>query len=151
MESLRARADARLEAALERAAVEDPRPYFRDRLRLLRERNPQTYEAARRHFEEEVLPRVASEDSDPIAEWFEYGLRLADWTAPGTVYAIDATGRARAYSPPLDPGSLVLHVPDDAREPALILSLPRSASAAQQATCDLLVRGRVAPSDATGR
>lgn len=146
MQTDRARADARLEAALDRAGVEDPRPFFRERLRLLKERNPRVYEEARRHFETEVLPRVAMEDSDPIAEWIEYGRRLGEWTAPGKTYAIDATGRARTYAPPLDPGHLVLHIPDDTHEPALILSMPRAPSLPQQATCDLLVRGRLARS-----
>lgn len=147
MESLRVRADARLEAALERDAVCDPRDFFRDRLRLLKERNPAAFDEARRYFAEEVLPRVAAEDSDPVREWFEYGRKLAELTAPGQLLEIDASGRARTSSGSLDRTLLVLHLPDDAREPALILNLPRGASPAQRATCDLLVWGRTEPGD----
>ena len=148
MESLRARADARLEAALEQDAVCDPRDFFRDRLRLLKERSAAAFDEARRYFSEEVQPRVAADGSDPVLEWFDYGRKLAELTAPGQLMEIDETGRARSYAAPLDRTRLVLHLPDDPREPALILNLPRAASPAQRATCDLLVWGRTETVDA---
>ncbi|HEX6938969.1 MAG TPA: hypothetical protein VF158_06115 [Longimicrobiales bacterium] len=151
MDSIRDRAAARLEAALESDAVHDPRAFYRDRLRWLKERSPSAFEEARRYYEEELLPRVAVEDSDPVREWFEYGCKLAELTAPGRLMEIDGSGRARGFAPPLDRGMLVLHLPDDLREPALILNLPRRSTPAQRATCDLLVWGRTAPTEASGR
>lgn len=145
MESVRDRADARLADALERDAVHDPREAYRERLRLLKERNPAAFDEARRYFEAVLLPRVAEEGSDPVLEWFDYGRKLAELTAPGRLAEIDASGRARPFALPLDRSRLVLHLPDDAREPPLILNLPRHPSPAQRATCDLLVWGKTEP------
>lgn len=142
MDDARERADARLAAALRESELEDPRDFYRERLKLLRERSPAAFQDALRYYEDELLPSVAAEDSDPVREWFAYGRRLAELTAPGRLVEIDASGRAHAHAPPLDRTRLVLHLPDDEREPAMILGLPRAASAAQRATCDLLVRGR---------
>ncbi len=151
MESTRDRADARLEAALEREAVHDPREFYRERLRLLRERNPSAFEEARRYYEDVLLPRVAAADSEPVREWFEYGRRLAELTAPGRLTEIDASGRARTFATPLDRELLVLHLPDEAGEPALVLNLPGRPSPAQRATCDLLVWGKTGPAGTSGR
>jgi hypothetical protein len=144
----RQRADARLDGALERAALRDPRPFFRDRLRLLKERDPAAFEEARRYAEEVLLPRVAAEGSDPVAEWFAYGERLSELGGHGRIVSVHPGGRARTLAPPPHPDHLVLHLPDDARTPALVLLAPRHLSPAQQATYDLLVEGKLALSDA---
>jgi hypothetical protein len=146
----RQRADARLEEALERAALRDPRPFFRDRLRLLKDREPEAFEEARRYAEEALLPRVAAEGSDPVAEWFAYGERLAELGGPGRTVSVHPGGRARTFAPPLHPDHLVLHLPDDTRTPALMLLAPQHLSPAQQATYDLLVEGKLALSEGAG-
>lgn len=143
----RSRADARLDQALERDALRDPRAFFRHALRRLRERSPGAFEEARRYYEEILLPRVAEETADPVDEWFEYGRRLAELGGPGRIVAIDDAGRAAACAPPLPRNRLVLHLPDDPAEPALVLNLPRALSAPQHATFDLLVAGRTEITD----
>jgi hypothetical protein len=140
--TLRTRADARLGEALSRDALEDPRARFRDRLRFLRERDPSAFEEAIRYYEETLVPRVAA-DADPIEEWFEYGRRLADLTGPGIVVSIDAGGRAATFQPPVPRDHLVLHIPDDAATPVLVLVLPLRLTPPQRATYDLLVAGKV--------
>jgi hypothetical protein len=139
---LRVRADARLEAALSERALADPRDGFRARLRWLRETNPELFERAARHYEDEVLPGLAGEE-DPVEAWVEYGRYVEELVAPGRTVAIDEFGRAVPYVRPLIPELLVLHVPEDRDAAAVTLAMPRAPSPAQRATCDLLVRGRL--------
>jgi hypothetical protein len=141
-ETLRARADARLEQVLAETGRSDPRGYYRDRLRTLRERDPAAFRQATGHFEEVLLPRVAGGDADPLEEWLEYGRLLAQLEEPGRTVAIDRRGRARSYGRPAAPDALILHLPDDAGAAALVVGLPPELSAAQRATYDLLVRRR---------
>ncbi|HEX7051526.1 MAG TPA: hypothetical protein VF188_15070 [Longimicrobiales bacterium] len=145
MESLRRTADAHLQRALEREALRDPRHSYRDRLRLLRARSPETFEEARRYYEDVLLPRVAEEGADAVAEWLAYGCRLAALSGPGRIVAVDADGRARAAEPPLPHDRLLLHLPDDDAVPVLALNVPERLSPAQRATYDLLVAGKTAP------
>lgn len=137
---LRARAEARYLEALERAGARDPREYYRDRLRELRARDAGAYQRALEHYERRLLPAVARGDSDPLAEWLEYGRLLAELTAGGRTVQVDASGRAHPYAPPAPADALVLHLPTAAREPALLVGLPRRLSPAQRATYELLVR-----------
>ena len=62
-------------------------------------------------------------------------------SGPGRTVSLDGTGQARPYESPADPGDLVLHLPDEARAPALLVGLPTELSAAQRAAYDWLVRG----------
>ena len=75
-DDLRARADARLEAALAGAPWRDPRPFFRPVLKHLKDRDPAGFERAIDHFQSTLIPAVAG-DGDPLAEWLEYGRLLA--------------------------------------------------------------------------
>ncbi|MBX6362604.1 MAG: hypothetical protein IRZ00_01940 [Gemmatimonadetes bacterium] len=139
-DSLRARADARLDQALAARRLTDPRDLFRDRLRRLRADDPAAFGRAIDYFEHTLLPRVAA-DAEPITEWIEYGRFLAELTGPGRVLAVDPSGRARAYEPPPGADLLVLFFPDVQTDPVLPLARPRELSAAQQATWELLLPG----------
>lgn len=145
---LRDRANARLDAALRDRELADPRGGYRTRLRALRETRPELFERATRHYEEHVLPALAAGD-DAIDTWIDYGRVLAEMIGPGRVLAIDGTGVARPYSPPLPAGALVLHVPYDPETVTLPLAEPAAPSAAQRAAYDLLVRGRLALESST--
>jgi hypothetical protein len=141
--TVRAQADRRFEAALAATGARDPREHYRAQLRSLREKDARVFEEAVRYFDGVLIPRVAAADSDPLAEWLDFGRRLAEWSAPGRTTQIDPSGRAHAYSPPVPLDHLVLHLPVAAREAAHPIGLPAALSPAQRATYDLLVRGRL--------
>lgn len=136
---LNARADERLKAALEEAGVADPRDAYRARLRVLKERDASAFEEALRYYEDELVPRVADEDGDAVAEWVEYGRRLGELSGAGRTVVIDRSGRSRPYEAPPPPNRLVLHLPEDDAVPALALVVPRDPSPPQRATYELLV------------
>lgn len=140
---LRERADARLDEALERAMLRDPRDAYRERLKLLRARDPIAFDEARRYYEEVLVPKVAAPDSDPVLEWFEYGRRLAELEGAGRVVVIDQTGKASRFTPPLPRDELILYLPDDLRAPAIALSTPRHLSPAQEAAHTLLIERKL--------
>jgi hypothetical protein len=145
-DDLKSRADARLAAALAAdAAPADPRPLFRPVLRHLREHDPAAFTRAIAHFEDVLVPAVA-EGGDPLAAWMEYGLLLAAALGGGRMLEVDPTGFARPVPDPNSSGQLVLHVPDSETAPVLVLRHPASPSAAQVATVELLVDGRVSAS-----
>ncbi|MDX1673984.1 MAG: hypothetical protein R3314_04185 [Longimicrobiales bacterium] len=135
------RADARLETALEDADQQDPRPHLREALRALKDRDPDGFREALRHFEEELTPAVAGE-ADPLDAWAEYGMMLARTIGAGRTVELDSTGRSRPVEDVRNATGLVLHVPDDASTPAIVLRYPREASPAQRASYELLVEGR---------
>ena len=137
---LRARADQRLERALQDAGARDPRDFYRDRLRALKERDPAAFRDALRYYEETLVPAVARDDTDALAEWLEYGRVLAASCAAGRTVQIDADGRAADYAAPVPRDALVLHLPDAATEAALVVGIPRKLSPAQRAAHELLVR-----------
>jgi hypothetical protein len=139
VEDLRTRADARLTEALACGGFADPRQAFRDRLRALRESDQAAFARAKAYYEDTLTPRVAAAESDPIAEWIEYGRLLGEAAAAGSVVEVDATGRSRTYVPPPSGERLVLHLPTEPTAPVLILSAPATPSPAQQATIQLLV------------
>jgi len=139
-DDLRARADERFEHALRQAGARDPRDFFRDMLRDLKAANPDAFRRALRYFEETLIPTVADEESDPLAEWLEYGRVLATLTTLGRTVQVDASGRARPYARPAPPDALVLHLPENASHRAMVLGLPPKLSAHQRATFDLLVK-----------
>ena len=141
-EQMKQRADERLTEALAAGGLDDTRPVYRQVLRRLRERHPDAFERALRHYDEEVLPALAG-TAAPVETWIEYGAWLAGLTAEGRVVSVRADGRASDYRPPYAVGELVLHVPESAADPVLLLMRSATPSAAQQATYDLLVAGRV--------
>ena len=141
-DELKKTADERFEAALAEAGARDPRDFYRERLRELKARDEEAYLTGVRHYEETLIPRVASGDADPMEAWEAFGLRIAELTADGRTVEIDRTGLAAAYEPPSDPDTLVHHLPSDRKEKAILVSLPADLSSAQRATYDLLVRGK---------
>ena len=140
---LRNRAEARLQDAAERLGLSDPRPPYRERLRVLREQHPEAFTRAIAHYESAVLPALA-EASDPLAVWTAYGGFHGRLTAEGNAYRVDATGRSQPYRPPVSRGELVLFLPDDGAADALVMAMPSAATPAQTATVDLLIRRKLA-------
>jgi hypothetical protein len=141
MDDTAARADARLEAALADARVQDPRPLYRIVLRHLKTRDPDAFDGALRYFRETLVPAVAG-DADPLTEWMAYGRHLADTLGAGRTVAVDARGRARPADDPDSADGLVLHVPDAPEAPVRVLRLPAEPAPAQRATVELLAQGR---------
>lgn len=139
-EDLRARADQRFERARQQTGARDPRNFLRDQLRELKGSNPDAFRRALRYFEETLIPTVADEASDPVAEWLEYGRLLASLAVPGRTVQIDTGGRARDYARPVPLEAMVLHLPENAARPALVLGIPPKLSPAQRAAYDLLVK-----------
>jgi hypothetical protein len=138
----RDRADALLEQVLQETGARDPREFYRERLRELKERDRGGYDEAVRYFEESLIPSIASGAAEPLAAWAEYGRRLAELSTPGRTFSIDPSGRAGPYTSPSAPDALVLHLPHAAGGRALLVGLPRALSEAQRATYDWLVMGR---------
>jgi hypothetical protein len=139
-DDFRARADERFERALQQTGARDPRGFFRDQLRDLKANDADAFRRALRYFEETLIPTVADEASDPVAEWLEYGRVLASLAIPGRTVQIDPGGRARDYARPVPLDAMVLHLPDNAARPALVLGIPPKLSPAQRASYDLLVK-----------
>lgn len=139
-DDLRARADERFEHALQQTGARDPRAFFRDQLRDLKANDAGAFRRALRYYEETLIPTVAAEGSDPVAEWLEYGRVLASLSTPGRTVQIDTTGRARDYARPVPPDALVLHLPENAARPAVVLGIPPKLSPAQRASLDLLYK-----------
>jgi hypothetical protein len=137
------KADRALEEALNRSGARDPREFYRDRLRELKQASPEAYDEAVTYYQETLVPSVAGGGVDPLAAWTEYGRTLAELSAPGSTVSIDSTGRAEPYDAPTDPDQLVLHMPDAKKGRALLVALPRELSGAQRACFDWLVRGRL--------
>ncbi len=105
------------------------------------------YREAVAHFEETLVPAVASGEVDPLAAWTDYGRRLAELTLEGRTVSIDTSGRAEPYVSPADPGALVLHLPVRGST-ALLVALPPDLSPAQRATYDWMVGGQQRRRDA---
>jgi hypothetical protein len=135
----KARAEARLDAALAESAFQDPRPAYRDRLRWLREEQPKAFSTALAYYEETLVPGLVAGTDEPLARWIEYGRHLGELTAPGKTVAIDTSGRARPFRGAHAGDELILHLPNDTAAEALPLAVPKTMTAAQQANYDLLV------------
>jgi hypothetical protein len=142
MTDLRRRADERFEAALERTGARDPRDFYRERLKELREASSTSFTRATEYFEQKLIPTVADENSDPIGEWLEYGRYLANLLHEGQTVQIDPSGRSVPFRLPAEVDHLVLHLPSSSRVAALAVGLPPRLSPAQRATYDLLVARR---------
>lgn len=143
-DALRLTADRRFAQALARTGARDPRDFYRQRLRALRDRDEDAFRIALDYYENRLVPAVADGASDPVAEWLEYGRLLAQLTADGQTVQVDATGRAAPYAPPVPVDHMVLHLPTASREPALPVGLPPQLSPAQRATFELLVKHSLA-------
>lgn len=139
-EGLREQADRRMAATLEETGMPDPRDRYREWLRELRGRDEGAFRKALEYYEQEIVPRVSSPDSDPLAEWTEYGMRLAQRLRPGATVRIDGSGRSRPCDSPVPYEDLVLQLPTAARDQALAIRLPPRPTPAQDAAFELLVR-----------
>ncbi|MFQ5538270.1 MAG: hypothetical protein ACE5GJ_12560 [Gemmatimonadota bacterium] len=141
-DDLTAQADRRLEEALAEEGARDPREFYRERLRELKQQNPDGYADAVGYYRDELIPRVAAGEAPPLEAWTEYGRRLAEAVAPGRTVSVDRTGRSHPWNgmPPRD--HLILHLPEDAGARALLVGLPAELSRAQRATYDALVGGK---------
>lgn len=144
-ESMREVADRRFDAALRQSGARDPRDFYRERLRTLRSQDERAFRKALDHFENVLVPGIASADSDPIGEWLDYGCLLAALLEPGSAVRIDRSGRSQPYRRPVPVEDLVLHLPTSSRSPAVAVGIPPELSPAQRATYSLLVRGAAEP------
>lgn len=140
--STAAEADLKLEAALAEHGARDPREFYRERLRDLKDTDPDAYERAVAYYRDTLLPSIANDEVEPLHAWTEYGRRLAVALAPGRTVRIDTTGRAHPYEGPVW-SDLVLQIPDHGRSGrAVLIALPSALSRAQRATYDVLVSGK---------
>lgn len=135
----RLRADRRLAEALEHSGLPDPRNRYREWLRELRGRDEAAFRKALEYYDRQLVQTVAAPDSDPLREWTEYGLRLAQRLREGSAVRIDPTGRSHPAGAEAPLEDLLLHLPTSAREKALAIRLPARLSPAQEATYALLV------------
>ena len=142
MDDLQTKADRRLEAALAEVGARDPREFYRDQLRDLKQTDRSAYEEAAAYYRNTLVPSVAS-GADPLPAWTEYGSRLAALRAPGRAMMIDRLGTASPYEPPAPLDRLVLHLPDASRMRPVVVGIPAELSRAQRAAFNLLVRGRL--------
>ena len=140
-------AEACLEAALEESGGRDPREFYRTQLIELRGENPTGYEQAVAHYRDELIPTIAN-GADPLAAWTEYGRTLATLRQPGRTVTVDPSGKSTAYAVPAPRDALVLHLPQEKRVKALVVGLPTELTAAQRATYDWLVAGKLRLPDA---
>ncbi len=136
-------ADARFEARLAETGARDPREFYREVLRSLREGDPEGYREMVGRYQSEVVAVLAEGDRDPLLTWLEFGRALAAQAAPGTLMRVDGTGRATPAPDAISHQDLLLQVPDDGRTRALPVGIPPEPTPAQRATLELLVKGRV--------
>ncbi|HEX9887772.1 MAG TPA: hypothetical protein VGA70_14840 [Longimicrobiales bacterium] len=142
MSSDQERADRILDEAIQASGARDPREFYRERLRELKQTDVTAYDRAVAHYRDVLVPGVARGDLEPLTAWTEYGRTLAELEAPGRTVVIDGTGRARPYEPPADRDALILHLPDEARHLARVVSLPPELTTAQRASYDWLAVGK---------
>ena len=138
----REEADRRFAEAMEATGARDPRDFYRQALKDLKESNPAGYDRAVGHFQNVLVPAIASGETEPLGAWREYGRLIAEVTAPGKTVEIDETGKSRPYVPESPLERLVLHIPEERGRRAILVSLPPKPSLAQRATFELLVRGK---------
>lgn len=132
-------ADRALEAAIEETGARDPREFYRERLKELKQVDAAGYERAVAYYRDTLIPQVAG--GDPALDaWTEYGRVLAETTAPGRTVSIDETGLSHPYEGP-ELTRLILHLPEKPGR-AILVALPPNLSPAQRATFDVLVAGK---------
>jgi hypothetical protein len=141
---LQAEADLRLEEALTDTGARDPREFYRECLRNLKQADRRAYEEAVEYYQEVLVPSLAR-GVDPLPAWTEYGRRLALLTAPGRTVMVDPAGVADPYVEPAPLDRLVLHLPEarGSANRALVVALPANLTRAQRAHYELLVSGRL--------
>ena len=130
-------ADERTDRAIGDAPFEDFREAYRERLRWLKDSQPQGFTRALSHYNDILVPNIAA-GADPLAEWLDYGRLLGNLSGKGNAVIIDDSGRSFPFERPIE--GLILHLPDDTNVPALALAVPRRLSDAQKATLSLLIK-----------
>lgn len=123
--------------ALVKHGLEDVQPRYRKFLLELKARDLTAYEGAVARYKTHV------EKSDPnsvLNAWIDYGAWLAAELAPGELVTIDQKGRSRPVEGENPLEALLIQVPQDKRQRALLVALPTKASPAQQETVALLCR-----------
>ena len=141
-EDLQTEADRRLEAALAASGARDPREFYRERLRELKQGDRGAYEQAVEYYRDTLVPAVAR-GADPLPAWTEYGRKLAELGVPGRTVMVDRAGISAPYESPAAVDRLILHLPDGSRGRAVVVGIPAELSRAQRATYDLLVGGKL--------
>jgi len=131
-------ADRALEAALAESGARDPREFYRERLRELKQSDGEGYQRAVEYYRGVLIPSVAGGSGHPLDAWTEYGRLLAESLAPGRTVTIDETGWAQPYEGPRR-DHLILHLPDEKGGRAGVVGLPPELSPAQRAAYDVLV------------
>ncbi len=146
------RAAARLADTLATAGVQDPRDAYRTALKAFKVARPDAFADALRHYSEVLVPRIADQGAEPLAEWLAYGHRIAELAGGGSYFVIDESGRAESVGPSSATGAdaaggagreLRIFVPRDAALPAFVLAAPADLSGPQRASVELLVRGNL--------
>lgn len=147
-DDVQSRADRRLDEALAASGARDPREFYRERLRELKETDRGAYEEAVGYYRDTLVPSVA-DGADPLPAWTEYGRKLAELATPGRTVMVDRTGFALPYHAPAPPDRLVLHLPTGrtGSRRALVVGIPTELSRAQRASYDLLVAGKLTLKD----
>ena len=136
-------ADQLLTEALDASGARDPRDYYREQLKKLKEVDPEKYDEAITYYCDKLVPSVASGEAEPLIAWMEYGRFLAESLMQGKTVSIDENGRSHPYEPDISQGRLVLLLPQSGGGGrAILVGLPSELSPAQKATYDVLVSGR---------
>lgn len=135
-------ADHRYEEALAETGARDPREFYRQLLRGLKEQSEERYQEVVARWREEVVAPLARGEGEPLERWLRFGATVAAALHPGRTVVVDESGRAAPYEPPPSWRQLILHLPDEKRVRAVPVGLPPELSVPQQATVDLLVKGK---------
>ena len=143
-DDLQTEADLRLEEALADTGARDPREFYRECLRNLKQADRRAYDEAVEYYREVLLPSLVK-GVDPLPAWTEYGRRLATLTTPGRTVMVNQAGVAEPYLEPAPLDRLVLHLPQarGSASRAVVVGLPVELTRAQRAHYDLLVSGRM--------
>ena len=142
-QDLTAAADQLLTEALEASGARDPRDYYRERLKELKDIDPEKYDEAIEYYRDRLVPFGGSRETARLIAWTEYGKFLAESLMQGKTVSIDQDGLAHPYKPDASSGKLTLHLPQSgAGGRAVLVGLPNELSPAQKATYDVLVSGR---------
>ncbi len=136
------RADVLYQAALDESGARDPREYYRERLKGLKEVSTEAYDQAVSYYRDELIPSIANGSVDPVGAWLKYGKLVAELTVPGKAVLIDRTGRSAAHEGDGNSDEMILHIPSGKGGRAVLVGLPSDPSSAQMATFDLLVQGK---------
>lgn len=135
--------EERYSAALEERGLEDVRPFYRELLVRLRNRDEDAYEEGVRRYREEVESAL-EEGGDPLGPWLRYGAWVAARLTDGEIAAVGPEGAASTVEAgagdlaDVAPGTLLLYLPDDDGEPGFPLAVPAEPTVHQEATREIL-------------